>query len=136
MVTTTLYEGQQKRHRCIEQSFGLCGEGGGGAMIWENGIKHDPWVGRILCRREWQPTPIFLPGESHVQRSPWAAVHGSHYYYYYDIANIIYTFSTIMQSKTSSEGCNITSKNLSDVNSFALSCHHGLEAAVLCHYFV
>ena len=48
----------------------------------------------------------------------WATVHGSHYYYY-DIANIIYTFSTIMQSKTSSEGCDITSKNLSDVNSFA-----------------
>ena len=25
MVTTTLYARQQKRHRCIEQSFGLCG---------------------------------------------------------------------------------------------------------------
>ena len=38
MVMTTLYERQQKRHRCsIEQSFGLCGLGGG--MIWENGIK-------------------------------------------------------------------------------------------------
>ena len=38
MVTTTLYVRQQKRHRCIEQSFGLCGRGSGG-MIWENGIK-------------------------------------------------------------------------------------------------
>ena len=37
MVTTTLYARQQKRHRCIEQSFGLCGVGG--EMIWENGIK-------------------------------------------------------------------------------------------------
>ena len=37
MVMTTLYERQQRRHRCIEQSFGLCG--GGGGMIWENGIK-------------------------------------------------------------------------------------------------
>ena len=36
MVTTTLYVRQQKRQRCIEQSFGLCG---GGGMIWENGIK-------------------------------------------------------------------------------------------------
>ena len=35
MVTTTLYVRQQKRHRCIEQSFGLCR----GGMIWENGIK-------------------------------------------------------------------------------------------------
>ena len=29
----------------------------------------NPWVGRIPWRREWQPTPIFLPGESHGQRS-------------------------------------------------------------------
>ena len=28
-----------------------------------------PWVGKIPCRREWQPTPVFLPGESHGQRS-------------------------------------------------------------------
>ena len=29
MVTITLYVRQQKRHRCIEQSFGLCGRGRG-----------------------------------------------------------------------------------------------------------
>ena len=29
----------------------------------------DPWVGEIPCRRERQPTPVFLPGESHGQRS-------------------------------------------------------------------
>ena len=34
------------------------------------------WVRRILWRRAWQPTPVFLPGESHGQRSllgygPW-----------------------------------------------------------------
>ena len=38
MVTITLYARQQKRHRCVEQSFGLAGEGEGG-MIWENGIE-------------------------------------------------------------------------------------------------
>ena len=38
VVTITLYARQQKRHRCIEQSFGLCEEGEGG-MIWENGIE-------------------------------------------------------------------------------------------------
>ena len=27
MVTITLYVRRQKRHRCIEQSFGLCGRG-------------------------------------------------------------------------------------------------------------
>ena len=35
------------------------------SLAWE-----DPW------RRKWQPTPVFLPGDSHVQRSlagysPW-----------------------------------------------------------------
>ena len=28
-MVITLYVRQQKRHRCIEQSFGLCGRGGG-----------------------------------------------------------------------------------------------------------
>ena len=27
----------------------------------------DPWFGKIPWRRKWQPTPVFLPGES-----PWA----------------------------------------------------------------
>ena len=38
--------------------------------------RFDPWVGKIPRRREWQPTTVFLPGKSHVQRSlvgysPW-----------------------------------------------------------------
>ena len=28
----------------------------------------DPWMGKIPWRRAWQPTPVFLPGESHGQR--------------------------------------------------------------------
>ena len=36
----------------------------------------NPWVRKIPWRRKWQPTPVFLPGESHGQRSladysPW-----------------------------------------------------------------
>ena len=36
----------------------------------------DPWVGKIPWRRKWQPTPVFLPGKPHGQRSvasysPW-----------------------------------------------------------------
>jgi len=27
----------------------------------------DPWVRKIPWRRKWQPTPVFLPGESHGQ---------------------------------------------------------------------
>ena len=37
MVTTTLYVRQQKRHRCIEQYFGLCGRRGG-------------WFGRVALK--------------------------------------------------------------------------------------
>jgi len=29
----------------------------------------DPWVGKIPWRRAWQPTPVFLPGESQGHRS-------------------------------------------------------------------
>ena len=29
----------------------------------------DVWVKKILWRRKWQPTPAFLPGKSHGQRS-------------------------------------------------------------------
>ena len=40
-------------------------------------LEFDPWVRKIPWRREWQPTPVFLPGEFSGQRgvagySPWA----------------------------------------------------------------
>ena len=36
----------------------------------------DPWIWKIPWKREWLPTPLFLPGESHGQKSllgysPW-----------------------------------------------------------------
>ena len=36
----------------------------------------NPWVGKIPWSRKWQPTPVFLPGEFHEQKSkagysPW-----------------------------------------------------------------
>ena len=31
--------------------------------------RFDLWVRKIPRRRAWQPAPIFLPGESHRQRS-------------------------------------------------------------------
>ena len=39
-------------------------------------LRFDPWVGKIPWRRAWQPTVVFLPGESHGPRSlvgysPW-----------------------------------------------------------------
>ena len=37
----------------------------------------DPWVGKVPWRRDWQTSPVFLPGEFHGQTSlvgynPWA----------------------------------------------------------------
>ena len=41
--------------------------------------RFNPWVGKIPWRRTWLPTPVFLPGKSHEQRSladysPWERV--------------------------------------------------------------
>ena len=38
--------------------------------------RFDLWVGKIPWGKAWQPTPVFLPGESHGKRSlagysPW-----------------------------------------------------------------
>ena len=38
--------------------------------------RFDPWVKKLPWGRKWQPTPVFLPGEFHGQRSledysPW-----------------------------------------------------------------
>ena len=39
-----------------------------GGTVSQSG-QFSPWVGKIPWRRKWQPTPIFLPGKSHGQRS-------------------------------------------------------------------
>ena len=46
--------------RGSEVKESACNAGDGGFKLW---------IGKILCRRAWQPTPVFLPGESHGQRS-------------------------------------------------------------------
>jgi len=32
--------------------------------------RFDPWVRKIPWRRAWQPTPVFLPGESYELEEP------------------------------------------------------------------
>ena len=44
--------------------------------LWCRRRRFDPWGGKIPWRRMWQPTPVFLPGETHAQNSlvgysPW-----------------------------------------------------------------
>ena len=38
------------------------------AMQETQEMQFNPWVGKIPWRRPWQPTQVFLPGESHGQR--------------------------------------------------------------------
>ena len=48
-------------------------------MLWHlqcRSPRFNPWVRKIPWRRDWQPIPVCLPGESHGQRSlagysPW-----------------------------------------------------------------
>ena len=35
--------------------------------VWET--QFHSWVGKIPWRKKWQPSPVFLPGEFHEQRS-------------------------------------------------------------------
>ena len=90
-----LFTEQRQTHRCGEQScgcqWGRRGEGNGQirsfgltcthcyGLPWWLGSKEsacqyrrcgfNPWVKKIHWRRKWQPTPVFLPGKSHAQRS-------------------------------------------------------------------
>ena len=50
------------------------------ASLWLNGKEYiclqcrrcgfDPWVGKIPFKKKWQPTPVFLPCNSHGQKNP------------------------------------------------------------------
>ena len=48
-----------------------------------NECRFDPWVGKIPQRKKWQPTPVFLSGKSHGQKSlegynPWVCKRIAH----------------------------------------------------------
>ena len=37
------------------------------ASVGNAGDGFDSWVGKIIWRKRWQPTPVFLPGKSYGQ---------------------------------------------------------------------
>ena len=66
--------------------------------------RFDPWVGKIPWKRSWQPTPVFLPGESHGQRSlagysPWG-----HKRVWHDWATNTFTFNPTRNEWVRSSG--------------------------------
>ena len=65
-----LVTGPQKRGRvCVCVGFPSGASGREPACQWSRHERHglSPWIGKIPWRRAWQPTSVFLPGES-----PWA----------------------------------------------------------------
>ena len=55
-----MQETQQKKNTLLFLIF---------ILYWGIAYCAGPWVGKVPWRGAWQPTPIFLPGESHGQRS-------------------------------------------------------------------
>ena len=53
----------------IELISSFCASAGKESICNAEWPRFDPSVGKIPWRREWQPTPVFLAGESHGQRS-------------------------------------------------------------------
>ena len=47
----------------------MLGFPGGSVHLPSRRHEFDPWVEKILWRRKWQSTPVFLPGKSHGQKS-------------------------------------------------------------------
>ena len=77
-------EGNVKRCNCLPVMTSVMGFLGGSAVRncfqWGRHRRRGfhPWAGKMPWRRAWPPTPVFLPGDSHGQRSlvgysPWGA---------------------------------------------------------------
>ena len=69
----------------------------------------DPWDGKIPWRREWQPTPVFLPREFHGQRSlagvskSWIWLNDEHFQSAIDVNEIAMVFLVPLKVKEGSE---------------------------------
>ena len=58
---------QLSTHTCMEQRWASLLAQSSACQYRRPGF--DPRVGKMPWRRKWQPAPVFLPGESHGQRS-------------------------------------------------------------------
>ena len=38
-------------------------------LLIQERCRFNPWMEKILWTKAWQPTPVFLPGKSHGQKS-------------------------------------------------------------------
>ena len=69
----TVYYNIEYSYLCYRVETCMLGFPGGSVskiirlQCWRS--RFNPWVGKTTWRREWLPTPVFLPGEFHAQRS-------------------------------------------------------------------
>ena len=68
-ISLTGVEAAQIKELYLGFSGGTSGKEPTGQSKRRKRLGFDPGVGKIPWRRAWQPTPVFLPGESHGQRS-------------------------------------------------------------------
>ena len=67
---------EREKRECMEIHMGFHGGSVVKNPLAMQETMFDPWVGKVPWRRKWLPTPAFLPGKSHRQRSlagyrPW-----------------------------------------------------------------
>ena len=85
----------------------------------------DPWVGKICWRKKWQPTPVFLPGESqgrgrlgsygsqsHRVGHDWAT--NTHSFDHILLSS--HTFIQFLEQCLTSDRCSLKKKLLSELN--------------------
>ena len=68
-------EGIRQRGRSLGFPGGASGKESACKCRIGRRYEFSPQVGKIPWRRKWQPTPVFVPGELHGQRSLVATVH-------------------------------------------------------------
>ena len=61
---------KKKKEKTTVGFWGFSGGSDGKESAYNSGDREfSPWVRKIPWRRKWLPTPVFFPGEFHVQRS-------------------------------------------------------------------
>ena len=98
--------------------------------------RFDSWVRKILWRRKWQPTPVFLPGKSHGQRSLAGYSPQRHKRFRHDLATKQQQVLTLKQRGPVSRSCSVTHPACSSQWSMALITPLPLQLrALFWHFF-
>ena len=124
------YEKRQISKNSIRVSFasshyrGGCFPGSSDGKESARRKRFNPWVGKLPQRREWLPTPVFLPREFRGQRSlvgysPWHCWVG----HYWAISTFIFIYRDSGHSEHWEQPCQAPSPE-TPLSISASSCHH------------